>query len=65
MVTDEPAPLTISTPLVGVSLAGPVNGKGAESAHKVAQARQRCAKNADGEHPNVFLNMCENADWLV
>jgi RimJ/RimL family protein N-acetyltransferase len=26
---------------------------------------QRCAKNADGEQPNVFLNMCEKADWLV
>jgi hypothetical protein len=25
----------------------------------------RCAKNADGEQPNVFLNMCEKADWLV
>lgn len=28
-------------------------------------AGQRCAKNADGEQPNVFLNMCEKADWLV
>ena len=38
---------------------------GAENAYKVTAARQRCAKNADGEHPNVFLNMYENADWLV
>ena len=39
--------------------------KGVESAHKFTVVCQRCAKNAEGEHPNVFLNMCENADWLV
>ena len=39
--------------------------KGGESAHKFTDVFQRCAKNADGEHPNVFLNMWENADWLV
>jgi hypothetical protein len=39
--------------------------KGGESAHKFTDVCQRCAKNAEGEQPNVFLNMCENADWLV
>jgi hypothetical protein len=39
--------------------------KGCESAHKFTDAFQRCAKNTEGVQPNVFLNMCENADWLV
>jgi hypothetical protein len=25
----------------------------------------RPAKNAEGELPKVFLNICENADWLA
>jgi hypothetical protein len=40
-------------------------GNRVESAHKVTADRQRCAKNAEGEQPNVFLNMYEKADWLV
>jgi len=59
------------------AFAGFASGVGPDSADKPqavcsrlarflnSAACQRCAKNADGEQPNVFLNMCENADWLV